>query len=114
MEQPGAYVLQVGSYRNRDDAERLRAKVAKLGIEARVQHVAIDADELHRIYARQTDVNGAAVAIGGGLQWKLTRALAVKVADFQYLRSWAPPVESADRSSSYRFSTGVVLRMGTW
>lgn len=49
VEQPGAYVLQVGSYRNRDDAERLRAKVAKLGIEARVQHVAIDADELHRV-----------------------------------------------------------------
>jgi cell division protein FtsN len=49
VEQPGAYVLQVGSYRNRDDAERLRAKVAKLGIDARVQHVAIDADELHRV-----------------------------------------------------------------
>lgn len=49
VEQPGAYVLQVGSYRNRDDAERLRAKVVKLGIDARVQHVAIDADELHRV-----------------------------------------------------------------
>jgi cell division protein FtsN len=49
VERPGAYVLQVGSFRNRDDAERLRAKVAKLGIDARVQHVTIDTDELHRV-----------------------------------------------------------------
>jgi cell division protein FtsN len=49
VEQPGAYVLQVGAYRNRDDAERLRSKLDKLGIDARVQHVAIDADELHRV-----------------------------------------------------------------
>lgn len=49
VEQPGAYVLQVGSYRNRDDAERLRSKLDKLGIEAKVQHVSIDADELHRV-----------------------------------------------------------------
>ncbi|HMA12322.1 MAG TPA: SPOR domain-containing protein [Steroidobacteraceae bacterium] len=49
VEQPGAYVLQVGSYRNRDEAERVRSKVEKLGIEAKVQHVSIDADELHRV-----------------------------------------------------------------
>jgi cell division protein FtsN len=49
VEQPGAYVLQVGSYRNADDAERLRSKVEKLGIEAKVQHVSIDTDELHRV-----------------------------------------------------------------
>jgi cell division protein FtsN len=49
VEQPGAYVLQVGSFRNRDDAERLRSKLDKLGIEAKVQHVSIDADELHRV-----------------------------------------------------------------
>jgi cell division protein FtsN len=49
VEQPGAYVLQVGSYRNPDDAERLRSKVEKLGIEAKVQHVSIDTDELHRV-----------------------------------------------------------------
>jgi cell division protein FtsN len=49
VEQPGAYVLQVGSYRNRDEAERVRSKVEKLGIEAKVQHVSIDTDELHRV-----------------------------------------------------------------
>jgi cell division protein FtsN len=49
VEQPGAYVLQVGSYRNREEAERVRSKVEKLGIEAKVQHVSIDTDELHRV-----------------------------------------------------------------
>ena len=49
IEQPGAYVLQVGSYRNREEAERVRSKVEKLGIEAKVQHVSIDTDELHRV-----------------------------------------------------------------
>jgi cell division protein FtsN len=49
VEQPGAYVLQVGSYRNRDEAERVRSKVEKLGIDAKVQHVSIDTDELHRV-----------------------------------------------------------------
>ncbi len=42
-------MLQVGSYRNRPDAERLRDKLAKLGIDASMQHVAIDADEWHRV-----------------------------------------------------------------
>jgi cell division protein FtsN len=47
--QPGAYVLQVASVRNRPDAERLRDKLGKLGIDATVQHVAIDTDEWHRV-----------------------------------------------------------------
>jgi cell division protein FtsN len=45
----GAYVLQVASSRNRPDAERLVEKLAKLGIEASIQHVSIDADEWHRV-----------------------------------------------------------------
>jgi cell division protein FtsN len=47
--QPGSYRLQVGSYRSRPDAERLRDKLGKLGVVAAVQHVAIDADEWHRV-----------------------------------------------------------------
>jgi cell division protein FtsN len=47
--QPGAYVLQTGSYRNRPDADRQVERLAKLGIEASVQHVTIDADEFYRV-----------------------------------------------------------------
>jgi cell division protein FtsN len=49
VEQPGAYVLQVGSYRNLPDAERLRAKLGKQGIDATIQRVAVDADVWHRV-----------------------------------------------------------------
>jgi cell division protein FtsN len=46
---PGVYRLQAGSYRSRPDAERVRDKLAKLGMEVNVQHVAIDADEFYRV-----------------------------------------------------------------
>jgi cell division protein FtsN len=45
VEQPGAYVIQVGSYRNLPDAERLRLQLQKLGIDATIQH----ADSWHRV-----------------------------------------------------------------
>ncbi len=47
--QPGVYRLQAGSYRNRPDAERVRDKLAKLGMEVNVQHVTIDAEEFYRV-----------------------------------------------------------------
>jgi cell division protein FtsN len=46
---PGAYVLQVTSSRNRADAERLRDRLAKQGIDASIQHVTIDDKEWHRV-----------------------------------------------------------------
>jgi cell division protein FtsN len=49
IDEPGTYVLQAGSFRQVDDAERARAKLAKLGIAAAVQRVSIDDDVWHRI-----------------------------------------------------------------
>ena len=48
-EKKGAYVLQAGSYREFDDADRVRAQLALQGIESNVQRVAIDADTWHRV-----------------------------------------------------------------
>jgi cell division protein FtsN len=45
----GAYVLQAGSYRKLEDADRVRAQLALQGIESNVQRVAIDADTWHRV-----------------------------------------------------------------
>lgn len=45
----GAYVLQAGSYRKFEDADRVRAQLALQGIESNVQRVAIDADTWHRV-----------------------------------------------------------------
>ena len=45
----GVYVLQVGSYKNFVDADRVRAKLALQGVDANVQKVSIDNDTWHRI-----------------------------------------------------------------
>lgn len=45
----GSYVLQVGSYRRVEEADRVRAQLALQAIEAKVQRVSIDADTWHRV-----------------------------------------------------------------
>lgn len=49
IERPGVYVLQAGSYRRVEDADRVRAQLERQGIEALVQRVAVDADVWHRV-----------------------------------------------------------------
>ena len=49
IERPGVYVLQAGSYRTPEDAERVRSQLGKIGVTATVQRVAIDADVWHRV-----------------------------------------------------------------
>lgn len=49
LEEPGRYVLQAGSFSVEADAERMRASLALLGIESRIQRVTIDTDNYHRV-----------------------------------------------------------------
>ncbi|MDX1454971.1 MAG: SPOR domain-containing protein [Gammaproteobacteria bacterium] len=42
VEQPGTYVLQAGSFRTTQDADRLRGQLALIGLESSVQTVTID------------------------------------------------------------------------
>jgi cell division protein FtsN len=49
IERPGVYVLQAGSYRKLEDAQRVRKQLALQGIDANVQRVAVDADVWHRV-----------------------------------------------------------------
>jgi cell division protein FtsN len=43
------YILQVGSFRNKQDAEKLKASVALLGLEASINQVTIDRERWHRV-----------------------------------------------------------------
>lgn len=47
--QPGTYFLQVGSYRDQAEAERVRVQLERLNIIASVQRVAVDSDVWHRV-----------------------------------------------------------------
>lgn len=51
IDAPGSYILQVGSYRNFPDADRVRAKLAIQGIESSIQKISIDGPEdvWHRV-----------------------------------------------------------------
>jgi cell division protein FtsN len=49
VERPGVYVLQAGSYRRQEDADRIQAQLRKVGIDANVQRVAVDDDVWHRV-----------------------------------------------------------------
>ncbi len=42
VEQPGTYFLQVGSFRNGEQADRFKAELALLGLETSIQKVTID------------------------------------------------------------------------
>jgi cell division protein FtsN len=46
---PGVYVLQAGSYRKQEEADRIQAQLKKQGIDASVQRVAVDDDVWHRV-----------------------------------------------------------------
>ncbi len=43
------YILQVGSFQNVSDAERLKANLAFLGVTAGIQHVTINNQQWHRV-----------------------------------------------------------------
>lgn len=43
------YVLQVGSFQNLNDAEKLKANLAFLGLEASIQHVTVNNQAWHRV-----------------------------------------------------------------
>jgi len=49
IERPGVYVLQAGSYRRQEEADRIRAQLKLQGIDANVQRVAVDDDVWHRV-----------------------------------------------------------------
>ena len=46
---PGVYVLQAGSYRKQEEADRIAAQLKKQGVDATVQRVAVDDDVWHRV-----------------------------------------------------------------
>ncbi|MES9833886.1 MAG: SPOR domain-containing protein [Candidatus Thiodiazotropha sp. DIVDIV] len=60
----GSYILQMGSFRKYKDADRLKARLALMGIEAEIQKVSINnRDTYHRVrsgpYRSQSQLNSA-------------------------------------------------------
>jgi len=49
VREQGSYILQVGAFQAFADAERVKAKLALMGIESRVQKVSLDNQTWHRV-----------------------------------------------------------------
>jgi len=65
-------------------------------------------------HAQHYESTGVSISAGGGLDIKLNNALAVRVANLDYMYSWLQPVAGTDYNRGLRFTTGIVLRVGTW
>lgn len=49
IERPGVYVVQLGIFKSLAEAERLKAKLLRLGVQSAVQHITIEAEVLYRV-----------------------------------------------------------------
>ena len=78
----GVYVLQAGSFRKAEDADRLRAQLALLGVESRIQRVTIDgADTWHRVRIGPVDDLDELQKLRQTLARNSVEALVIRVGD---------------------------------
>lgn len=60
------------------------------------------------------DKNAFALGAGGGVDVRLNRAIALRLANFEYRHAWMRQPGMEDYRTSVRFSSGLVLQMGSW
>ena len=68
----------------------------------------------HSLYTQDWDTSGFAIAMGGGVDYKINNALAFRVASLDYSHSWTNDLNGVNYQNGLQFTTGLVLRMGTW
>ena len=81
VDRPGVYVLQPGAYRDAAEAERLRVRLSRLGVQAAIQRVAIDADEFHRVRIGPYEDLGELNAMRARLRAADIDALVIRIGD---------------------------------
>lgn|SRR5215469_1211211 len=73
-----------------------------------------DLNPYYHMFTTNYESTGLSMSMGGGLDYRLYSGLAVRVANLDYVHSWLAPVNGIDFNQGVRFTTGVVLRLGTW
>jgi len=68
----------------------------------------------YNLFNQSYESTGMSLSVGGGVDYRLVAGLALNVASLSYVHSWLDPVHNTDFNNGIRFSTGVVLRIGTW
>ena len=72
------------------------------------------ATQLHARYTRSEEANGLAISAGAGVDYKLNAALALRVARVEYLHSTLRNLGGYGYGSGLQWTTGMVLRLGSW
>ncbi len=68
----------------------------------------------HALYNRSEETNVFSFAAGSGVDLKLNNALALRVASLEITHNWVKSMGGLDYSTGVQFSTGLVLRLGSW
>ena len=68
----------------------------------------------HPLYSTESEITGFAVSAGVGLDVNLTSALAFRVADLSYVHSWHSRLDGIDYGGALQYTSGLILRWGTW
>jgi len=68
----------------------------------------------HDDYTDATESNGFALSTGGGLNYNVSSSLTLRVAELSYRHAWTSPLWGRDYTGGLQWSSGIVLRMGTW
>jgi hypothetical protein len=68
----------------------------------------------HEQYTREFEADSFAYAAGTGMDLHLNRALAVRLVNLEYTRSWARELNGFKAPNGLQIKAGIVLHMGTW
>jgi hypothetical protein len=58
--------------------------------------------------------NGLVIEAGGGFDFLVNRALAWRVANLEYTHTWISRADQINPSQGIKFTSGLILRIGTW
>jgi len=81
VSRPGPYVLQAGSFSSHEDADRMKARLALLGIVSRIQKVSIDDKTFHRVRVGPVADLDALNRMRGQLRDARIEVMVIRVAD---------------------------------
>ncbi len=65
-------------------------------------------------YTSEVDTNGFSLLAGGGVSYRISDLLVLRVAHLAYQRSWVSTLQDSIYTQGLRFSFGLAVRLGPW
>jgi hypothetical protein len=73
-----------------------------------------DASSYNSLFTEHWESTGLSISAGGGLDLAINRGLALRVANVEYLHSWLGNLNGHNFDRGFRFTAGLVVRVGNW